>query len=60
MPRFYNERNDALDYCRRCWPAAVLRHDMSPADAAYGSDHPPYTDDDYRCETCSTRLGNAD
>ena len=66
MPRIYTSASDPLDFCVDCFP------DLAEADEEYGDvgdgpdgrgncfghneDHPPYEDENYKCERCKKRL----
>jgi len=73
MPRIYNTASEPLDFCKRCFPSKktaeirygdVRKTGEGPDDRGncfdYDSDHPPYSDTDYTCETCGKRLSDRD
>ena len=69
MPRIYDSASDAQDFCQRCYPkepvATRLYGDIAKTGEGpdgrgncfgYDAEHPPYEDEDYRCETCNKPL----
>lgn len=70
MPRIRNSFNDPLDFCESCFPSEDEAGDLYEGIGegpdgrgdcyCYDDDHPPYEDEDYQCESCSSRLGERD
>ena len=68
MPRIYDSENNALDYCKRCFPTeSQAAFDYDPG-GYYGWDcsHPDYDEENeyvpksYECEDCGVELKTVD
>lgn len=62
MPRIYDEDNNALDFCRWCFPDKDEAFDRygEAGKNSHNEDHPDYDDTDYRCEDCKKKLTSHD
>jgi hypothetical protein len=73
MPRIYRSDDEPLDFCKRCFPKMddaeeeygdVTKTGEGPDERgncfAYNSEHPPYAETDYRCQTCDKPLMERD
>jgi hypothetical protein len=70
MPRIHDGFNNALDFCRKCFPkteALALQRfgagegpDGRGNCFSYDSEHPAYEGLGYRCTGCDRPLGDAD
>jgi hypothetical protein len=70
MPRIYDSGNDPHDFCRGCYPLTEtiaeqqfgrVRLTGEGPDGrgncfGYDAEHPPYEDENYKCETCKKPL----
>ena len=70
MPRIYASDNEPLDFCRVHFPKSYEAAERKYGLAAWGregpdgrgdcftydAEHPPYQDEDYKCETCGCTL----
>ena len=57
MPRYYNHKQEPIDYCNECWEDY---HDDilidAPNEGDIGTDHPPYEETEYTCDSCFAKL----
>lgn len=70
MPRIYASNNDPVDFCRDCFPSEdeAIEEYGGKGDGPDGrgncfgwdAEHPPYGDEDYRCEQCGSVLTDDD
>jgi hypothetical protein len=73
MPRIYDSSNDALDFCKGCFPKEevaekkfgdVTKTGEGPDGRGncfgWDAEHPPYEATDYRCHKCRARLTEED
>ena len=72
MPRVYDSDSSPINYCRDCFPdeaeaEALHKFPVRPTDNDgrgccfdWGSDHPPYDGEDYRCHKCRKLLTGKD
>lgn len=73
MPRIYDSASNPIDFCMRHFPNELLakqrygdvRKTGEGPDGrgncyGYDEDHPPYSDDTYRCHACKRKLTDAD
>lgn len=64
MPRIVDSDNNNVDLCSGCYALDVA--DVSFLTETYGAsydlnvEHPPYSLDDYRCESCQKQLTDRD
>ena len=64
MPRIYDYRSEAHDFCKGCMPTEKAAREMydhtrkygDQSEFAYNDVHPPYEDTDYECEKCGRQL----
>jgi hypothetical protein len=66
MPRIYTSTSDPVDFCKACFPDALLAqaryaHVGDGPDGRgncyeWNADHPAYEDTDYTCESCGKPL----
>lgn len=71
MPRIYTSDNDALDFCRMCYPKtefvaqAVFANRGDGPDGrgncfGYDAEHPDYDGEGYHCAACGDELTECD
>ncbi len=51
--------NESFDFCQRCYPNmrhAAIMFNAPLGDVDMDNEHPPYSDDAYRCESCGRAL----
>lgn len=62
MPRLFDEDENALDFCLKCFPSEQEAERIygEAGKNSYEEVHPDYDDTEYRCEKCNKPLTDKD